>query len=566
MLRSRTTFAALTFLMIASMLLGACAQPASTPAPAAPAAQAPAQAPAQPTEAPKPSILVYGQGGDAVMLDPANVTDGFSLKITRQIYDTLVEFKDDTFELVPALATEWSNSADGKEWTFKLRQGVKFHDGTPWNAEAAKFNFDRWMYTKNPYHIGAFEYWKSMWGGYKDQEVKDANGNVTGTEDKSTITDVTIVDEYTIKLTLTKPVAPFLLNIAMPAFAFASPEAVKKAGEAYGTPAGGAVGTGPFVYKDWVKDDRVTLTANPDYFMGKPGVDQVVVRAIKDNSARLAALKAGEIMVADNLGPDDMAPIRADSNLTVVMRPAFNIAYLAFNNETPPFDNVKVRQAFAHAINKQAIVDGLYGGTAVVANQFMPPSIALGYHKELKEAYPYDTAKAKQLLAEAGFPDGLETDLWYMPVSRPYYPTPQKVAEAFAADLADAGIKVNLKTQDWSAYLADRGQGKLPVYMLGWTGDNGDPDNFLYVFFGKKTPGYGNYGNTQVHQILADAQANTDPAVREKLYKQAAELIQADSPFIPIAHANPPLGASVRVQNFKPHPTGGESWFKVTVK
>ncbi len=557
MFRTKSLYVTFALLMIVALLTGACAQPA--PSPAAPAAQQPVQPAAEapkPAEPPKPSILVYGQGGDAVMLDPANVTDGFSLKITRQIYDTLVEFKDDTFELVPALATEWSVSDDGKEWTFKLRQGVKFHDGTPWNAEAAKFNFDRWMYTKNPYHIGAFEYWKSMWGGYKDQ----------GDGDKSTITDVSVVDEYTIKITLTKPVAPFLLNIAMPAFAFASPEAIKKAGDTYGTPGGGAVGTGPFIFKEWIKDDRVTLVANPDYFMGKPGVDQVVVRAIKDNSARLAALKAGEIMVADNLGPDDIAPIKADANLKVVMRPAFNIAYLAFNNETPPFDNVKVRQAFAHAINKQAIVDGLYGGTAIVANQFMPPSIALGYHRELKEAYPYDPERAKQLLAEAGFPNGLETDFWYMPVSRPYYPTPQKVAEAMAADLAQVGIKANLKTQDWSAYLADRGQGKLPVYMLGWTGDNGDPDNFLYVFFGKKTPGYGNYGNTEVHRILAEAQANTDPAVREKLYWKAAELIQADCPFIPIAHANPPLGASVRVENFKPHPTGGESWFKVTVK
>ena len=497
--------------------------------------------------------LVWGRGGDSVSLDPANVTDGESLKVTHQIFDTLVEFKEGSTEVEPWLATDWEVSDDGKVWTFQLRQGVTFHDGTPFNAEAVVFNFERWMNTDNPYrHEGEnFEYYAYMFGGFDEQSI---------------IAKVEAVDEYTVRFTLREPLASFLQNLAMPCFAIASPEAIKKYGADFGRH---PVGTGPYRFVEWIPDQQITLEAY-DQWWGepKPKVRRIVYRAIKDNSARLAELMAGTIDVMEDPNPADLATVDT-SQFEILYREANNVGYLALNNDKEPFDDVRVRRAIAHAINKQEIVEAFWGELGQVAKNPLPPAM-WGYNDAIQD-YEYDPEKAKQLLAEAGYPDGFETELWTMPVPRPYMPEPQKIAEAIQQDLAAVGIRAEIVTHEWDVYLEKTGNGEHPMALLGWIGDNGDPDNFLYVLLDKdnaKTPGAGNisfYRSEEVHRLLIRAQRTPEQSVREQLYKEAQEIIHRDVPMIPLAHARSPIIVRKGVEGLVPSPLGSEKLHKVSV-
>lgn len=487
--------------------------------------------------------LIFGRQGDSVSLDPANVTDGESLRVTRQVYDALLDYSEKDTSIRPALATSWENSADGLTWTFKLRKNVKFHDGTPFNAEAVKFNFDRWRDKSNPYHQGEFEYWVGMFGGFP-----------------GVVKSVDVVDEYTVKFVLERPVAPFLANLAMSPFSIASPTAIKKYGEEYGNH---PVGTGPFKFVRWDRGDKIVLEANKDYWDGKPYLDKVIFRTIPENSARLMELQSGSIDLIDGVNPDDVALAKADKNLQIFLRPSFNIGYLAMNMEKKPFDNVKVRQAVAMAINKAGIVKAFYAGLAEPAKNPMPPSL-WGYNNKVKD-WPYDPAKAKKLLAEAGFPNGFSTTLWAMPVARPYMPQPQKIGEAIQADLAKIGIKATITSFDWGTYLDKTSNGEHDMALLGWTGDNGDPDNFLYVLLDKDNavkPNANNisfYRSEQVHKLLIEAQTVADMKKRTALYEKAQEIIHNDVPMVTLVHSTPPLAGRKYVKGFIPHPTQSET-------
>ncbi|GAW27686.1 ABC transporter substrate-binding protein [Carboxydocella sp. JDF658] len=490
----------------------------------------------------KEKTFIFAKSGDPVGLDPINVTDGESIYVTQQIFDTLVEYKQDSTEIQPALAESWEASKDGLEWTFKLRQGVKFHDGTPFNAEAVKFNFDRWRDKNNPYHQGDFEYYAAMFGGFP-----------------GIIKEVKAVDEYTVKFILEKPNAPFLANLAMAAFGISSPDAIKKYGQDYFK---NPVGTGPFKFVEWKKDDKVVLVKNEEYWGEKAKVDKVIFRTIPDNSARLMELKAGTIDAMIGVNPDDVEGIKNDPNLQLLLRPSMNVGYLAMNTEKKPFDNVKVRQAINHAINKQALIDAFYAGLAKPAKNPLPPSL-WGYNDEVKD-YEYDPAKAKALLAEAGFPNGFKTRLWAMPVARPYMPQPKQIAEAIQKDLAAVGIQAEIVTFDWGTYLQKGENGEHELYLLGWTGDNGDPDNFLYVLLDKDNTTKGSasnvafYKNDKVHDLLIKAQQESDQNKRAELYKQAQVLIKADAPWVPLVHSTPPVAARKNIKGWVPHPTGSE--------
>ncbi len=490
-------------------------------------------------------ILVYGRGADSVSLDPINVTDGESLKVTHQIYDTLVEYKPDSTEVEPALATEWSTSPDGLVWTFKLREGVKFHDGTPFNAEAVKFNFDRWMFTDNPHRYdGEFAYYAYMFGGF---------------DDKSVIESVEVVDEYTVRFTLREPLAPFLQNLAMTPFGIASPEAIKEFGPDFGQ---NPVGTGPFKFVEWVKDDKIVLEANKDYWEGEPALDQIIFRSIPDNSARFMELQAGNIDIMDGLNPPDVKIVEEDENLQLFLRPPMNVGYLAMNMDVEPFDNLLVRQAINHAINKEALIENFYAGLAQPAVNPMPPSI-WGFNYSVKP-YEYDPERAKELLAEAGFPNGFKTELWAMPIPRPYMPQPRKIAEAIQADLAKIGIEAEIVSFDWGAYLQKVENGEHPMALLGWIGDNGDPDNFLYVLLDKDNAVKGSAGNIafyrsdKVHELLIKAQRTFDKAERTRLYEEAQVIIHRDAPWVPLVYAQQPIAAKASIRGYIPHATGSE--------
>jgi peptide/nickel transport system substrate-binding protein len=512
------------------------------------------------------TTFVFGGQGEPVSLDPAIITDGVSSRITRQIYEGLVKYKGPTTEVIPALAEKWEVNKDGTVWTFSLHKGIKFHDGNPCDAAAIVWNFDRWRLSKHPQHENqikagqTFEYYEAQFGGF---------------DEKSLITKVEAVNPQTVRITLKNPQGPFLANLAMFVFDIVSPKAVEKQGLNFGK---NPVGTGPFKFVEWKVGQEVILEANKDYWdkAHAPKVQRVVIRNIKDNSQRLAALKAGEIHGFEGLNPDDVKVVRADPNLQIILRPTNTTGYVAFNYKVKELRDGRVRQAIAHAINKKAIVDALYGGTGMVANQFQPPPL-WGHNKELKD-YEYNPERAKQLLKDAGFGQGLKEitwddgkkeplQFWYMPVSRPYYPNPKEISEAIAADLAKVGITVQLQTTDWAVYLDKRKNGQLPLYMLGWTGDNGDPDNFVCFFFcspGASREGF--YANQQLTDVLMEAQRLTDQPKRAVLYRKAEQMIHDDVARIFIANNQPPLPFSKKVKGYVANPTGSEFFNTVSIE
>ena len=496
------------------------------------------------TEEAVPQTLVFGRGGDSVSLDPAIVTDGESFKVTENIYETLLNFGEQDTTVNPGLAKDWEVSEDGLTYTFHLQEGVKFHDGTDFNAEAVVKNVERWKGGAEE----QFYYFHSMFKA----------------EGEDIIASVEATDDLTVVFTLSRPQAPFLKNIAMSPFGIASPTAFEAAGESFGD---NPVGTGPFKFVEWKRNDSITVAKNEEYWQeGLPKLDTIIFRAIPDNSARLNALMTGEIDLADGINPSDASTVESNADLQLIERPSMNVGYLGLTNTRPPFDNKLVRQAVNYAIDKQAIVDAFFQGRAEVAVNPMPPSIG-GYNEEIA-GYEYNPEKAKELLAEAGY-DGSEIELWAMPVPRPYMPDGQKVAEAIQKNLSDVGIPSKIVTFEWATYLEKAKNGEADAFLLGWTGDNGDADNFIYTLLDKDTIGsnnYAYYSNDEVHELLIAAQSEIDEEKRVDLYKQAQEIIHEDAPWVPLAHSIPLLAGKKGVTGYLPHPTGSESLVNVSME
>lgn len=521
------------------------------------AQQADQSAPAGDAAAPADvGTLVFGSGGQPVNLRPGDVTDGNSMYVHLQIYNYLLGNEPGGTELIPSLATEWSASEDGLTWTFNLREGVKFHDGTDFNAEAVVFNVNRWWDPDFEYGYRAeghlYEIWTDLFGGFKGDEG-------------ATVVDVRAVDDLTVEFELAEPFAAFPAAIASSYFGIASPTAIQAAGADFGTPSGLAVGTGPFVFEEWRSGDRITLSAFEDYWEeGMPKTDQLVFSFVEDPAARLAQLRAGALDFTVDLTPDQLPEIESDSNLEAVLRPSFNVGYLALNPSYEPLASVEVRQAIAQAINKSAIVEAFWGDLGQTDGHFVPPSLADYTSGEIDD-YEYDIEAAQQALADAGYPDGFDLDLWYMPVSRPYFPNPKPIAEAFAAELSQIGIRVNLQTKDWGAYLEDRNTAPgFQSFMLGWTGDYGDPDNFLFAHFGPgATQDLGGYQNPEMFDMLSKARSATEKAEREKIYQDVDSLLFAEALRIPIVHSQPLLAKRTNVEGWSPSPFSNEPFTEV---
>ncbi|WP_214480482.1 ABC transporter substrate-binding protein [Bacillus sp. SM2101] len=502
----------------------------------------------EPEEEAKPKELVFGRGGDSVDLDPAIVTDGESMKVAKNIYDTLVEYGDQDTTIHKSLAEDWEISDDGLVYTFKLQQGVKFHDGTDFNADAVVYNFERWANGSKD----SFYYYGSMFGGFAGEE-----GHV--------ISEVVAEDEYTVKFTLTVPQSPFLKNLAMTPFSIASPSAIEEFGDNFTE---NPVGTGPFVFKEWKRDERIVLEKNTDYWLANyPLLDKVTFLAIPDNAARFNALQSGEIDLMDGINPSDVDLAANNGDLQVFERPSMNVGYLGLTSTRGPLQEKLVRQALNHAVDKEALIGAFYAGQAEPAKNPMPPSIS-GYNDDIED-YPYDLDRAKELLAEAGYPDGFEMELWAMPVPRPYMPEGQKVAEVLQAEFAKIGVKAEIVTFDWGTYLDKARLGEADTFLLGWTGDNGDADNFLNVLLSGGSIGSNNYSyydNAEVNELLKEAQTTADEDTRNDLYKQAQEIIKDDAPWIPLVHSKPMLAGKENITGFLPHPTGSDKLTKVDFK
>ena len=501
-------------------------------------------------EAAPTGALVFGSVGQPVNLTPGDITDGNSIYVQQQIYNYLVGNEPGSTELAPELATEWTPSEDGKTWTFTLREGVKFHDGTDFNAEAVVFNVNRWWDPEFEFGYrdsGAlYEIWTDLFGGFKGDEA-------------STLVDVRAADDLTVEFEIAEPFAAFPAAISSGYFGIASPTAIQ-ADTSYGTPSGAAVGTGPFVFDSWISGDRVTLTKFDDYWEeGMPKVDQLVFSFVEDPAARLAQLRAGTLDFTVDLTPDQLTEIESDPNLEAIYRPSFNVGYLGLNPSYEPLATKEVRQAIAQAINKPEIVKAFWGELGETDGHFVPPSLE-DYRDSSVTDYEYDVEAAKSAIAEAGYPDGFDLDMWYMPVSRPYFPNPKPIAEAFAAELSQIGINVNLQTKDWGAYLADRNVAPgFESFMLGWTGDYGDPDNFLYAHFGPgSTQDLGDYQNPELFDLLDQARTESDPAAREELYKQVDALTFDEALRIPIVHSQPLLAKRTGLTGWEPSPFSSE--------
>ncbi|QKS73082.1 ABC transporter substrate-binding protein [Paenalkalicoccus suaedae] len=492
--------------------------------------------------------LIFARGGDSVSLDYASVTDGESSRVTQQIYESLLFFADDSFELEPGLATEWDVSEDGLTYTFTLREGVSFHDGTPFNADAVKLNFERWADPNHEYNFAdegyAYSVYGTQFGGFAGDE-----GHV--------IEEINAVSDYEVEFVLNQQLGSFLQNMGMSYFAMTSPAAFEEFGATINE---NPVGTGPFKFVSWSRNDSIVLEKNEDYWQeGLPKLDQVIFQVIPDNSARLTALRSGEIDLMDGLNPDDIAAIEGEAGLAMFERTTNNIGYLGFNMDKEPFDNQQVRQALNHAIDKETLITTLYAGLAEPAKNIIPPGY-LGYNDQVDE-YAYDPDRAMELLEEAGLGDGFELDLWTMPVARPYMPDPERAAEVMQANLADIGVTANIVSMEWATYLEQTEAGEQDVFMLGWSGTNGDPDYFFGNLLTQDAIPGGNrtfYRSDEFDALVDQAKVSIDEEERADLYEQAQAIMHEDAPMVPLVHSRPVLAGSDRIADYVPHPSTSE--------
>jgi len=567
---SRVRFGAL--FAAATIVVAACGGTSTTPAPAsaAPVATtgpAPSEsAAAVPSESAAPSAAAIKKGGTLVVAipgdinrtDPSLVDDANSSYVAQQVVETLVTLKPGTGgDIIPGLAESWTVSPDGLTYTFKLRSGVKFHDGTDFDAAAVKANFDRWLNIPKSYIDLGYTY-------YID--------TVIGHGATSFVESVEAPDASTAVVKLRAPNSAFLIQMTLTPFGIQSPTAMAAGGASApdfannkyavgGPPA--MVGTGPFKFKEWVPNDHVTLEANTSYWnaaAGGPYLDAVTFKPIADTTATLNALQSGGVDIAQTIAPIDVPTAKGDTSLQYFDRgSACNIGHLAMNSTKAPFDNPKIRQAVGYAINRQAIVDAFFGDTGVVINNWTPPGTKFAVDQTLPN---YDLAKAKSLIAESGVTN-LAFDFWYpSDVSRPYMPDPKGEFEAIQRDLEAAGFKPNPKTAPWRPdYLAAESKGNYPMWLIGWNCDWLGIDNFLYTaLFGYRgdplgpNPEFG-YKNDAMNQAMLDALAATDEATQAADWLKAQNLIATDYPTVPIVSGKTPSAGATYVKGFVPSPT-----------
>ena len=513
--------------------------------------------------------LVFGISMDVNELDPGN---SIGFYVVDNLFEGLVKFKSGSTNIEPCLASSWEISGNGKEITFYLRKGIQFHDGTAFNADAVIFSFARQYDPNHPYHqFGKWAVWSSMFSGDIDRIEK--------------------IDDYTVKLVLKRPSASILSNLAMCAMSIVSPTNAKQyKEEAFKYPCG----TGPFKFVEWVKDDHITLEANENYWRERAKLDRLIFKVIPDPSARLMALEVDEVQGIEYPDPVDFNRIKEHDDLVLITEPGMNVGFIAMNTgygymdsnknglkdaneplvKTPgyfePLTKKNVRQAINMAIDKQSIIDNIYMGRAIKAKNGMPPFM-LGYNDKIKD-YPYDLERAKELLAESGYPNGFEVTLHITSVSRPYMFDPPRIAEAIQSYLAAVGIKVKIFQLDLSYFLLELLEGKHQMCLGGWFGDNGDPDNFMNVAYGTNSTSIGTaanfafYINEQAQELLSKALVTYDEEERAAYYREVQEMIHEDAGWVYLAHETLNMVVWNNIKGFVPNPTGRLFFYPVWIE
>jgi len=506
--------------------------------------------------------LVYCSEGSPENFYPAINTTGTSFDASsRPIYNRLVEFERGSTKVEPGLASSWDATEDGLSYTFHLRKGVKwqttknFKPTRDFNADDVVFSFARQSDKDNPW----FKVTSENHSYYNDMDMP------------TLVKSIEKIDDNTVKFTLTAPEAPFIANMAMDFASIISKEYADQLMKA-GTPEKfdqEPVGTGPFQLEAYQKDAVIRYKAFAEGWRGKPAIDTLVYAITPDAAVRFAKLKANECQIMPYPNPADLPAMKADPNIKVLEQPGLNVGYLAMNVTKKPFDDKRVRQAVNYAINKAAILEAVYPGVGIAAKNPIPPTM-WSYNDDVKD-YPYDPAKAKQLLTEAGLPNGFETDLWWMPVQRPYNPNAKRIGELMQADLDKVGIKAKLVSYEWGEYRKRLQNGEHQMGQIGWTGDNGDPDNFLYVLLGCAAAKPGGSSASKwcykpFDDLLVAAKRTPDIAKRTELYKQAQVIFKEEAPWFTIAHAVQNAPVRKEVTGYKLSPFGQHEFFGVDLQ
>lgn len=519
----------------------------------------------------KKDTLVFGVAGDPKVLDPSLASDGESLRVARQVFETLVRPEEGGTKIVSGLAESWTPDAAGTTWTFKLRSGVKFHDGTDFNAEAVCANFNRWYNAKGLMQSpDVTSYWQDVMGGFATNENADLP--------PSLFKSCTAKDATTVDLSFTRVSSKIPSALALPSFAMHSPKALEQYQASNITGSADDIkypsyamehptGTGPFKFKSWdIANKTLILERNEDYVgEGKAKLKTLIFKTISDENARKQALRSGDIQGYDLVGPADVQPLKGEG-FNVLTRPAFNILYLAINQKgNPKLTDIRVRQAIAYALNRKALVDSKLPPGAEVATQFVPPTVE-GWSDSVTK-YDYNVEKAKQLLAEAGATNLTLKFHYPTEVTRPYMPNPKDIFELLSADLKAVGITVQAVPLKWSPdYLNATTSGSAhDLHFLGWTGDYGDAYNFIGTMFDRQKDEWG-FNNPTLFEQFKKADTTADATARFDLYKQLNVEIMNFLPGVPISHSPPAIVFGKDVIGVKASPLTDERYAKAEFK